>query len=514
MKIFKDKRSTSIVNLLIAIVITLTVNFSYLLSMMVEQREAAEQQATQEQENQRRPEISGVLHISRDGYGYVVLSDSTSSRQLYNYIEEVRRERAKEARERAANAPQQNNRPANENPPIGPTPAVAPALSPAPTPVVARLDREMANAYTHKPQYDSIYVNSRRIYLYKLKDGDSIRCTVFPPRGNSNPSVNEILLCNGEEPTPITYDRPSREHETLIQLLYYLVLSFLLLSVMTLPIKKLITSKSLYLQRCAVAIAVVFACYFCAPYVNWPSGKMMMIFQGQQMMDLIVVLKCMVVLAVAVLYGRIYDLLSEQQKILLENEHLRTENLQTRYNMLMGQINPHFFFNSLNSLSMLVREQNEQKALEYIDQLSYTFRYIIQNGQNQKSTLEEEIEFAHAYSEIFKVRYADKLTFDIKIDSKYNQWTLPSLTLQPLIGNAVKHNTITRKQPFHINIYTDGATLVVHNQKKPKFEAEPSTGIGLKNLSSRWQLITGQDIEIIDTESDFTVRLPLQKPEA
>ena len=156
MKIFKDKRSTSIVNLLIAIVITLTVNFSYLLSMMVEQREAAEQQATQEQEDQRRPEISGVLHISRDGYGYVVLSDSTSSRQLYNYIEEVRRERAKEARERAANAPQQNNRPAIENPPIGPTSAVAPALSPAPTPVVARLDREMANAYTPKPQYDSI----------------------------------------------------------------------------------------------------------------------------------------------------------------------------------------------------------------------------------------------------------------------------------------------------------------------------------------------------------------------
>ena len=513
MKILKDKRSTSIVNLLIAIVITLTVNFSYLLSMMVEQREAAAQQTTQEQETQRHPEISGVLHISPDGYGYVVLSDSVSSHQLYTYIEEVRRERANNARERAGNTPQPN-RGSIENPVMRSAPAATPSLSPAPVPVVARLDKEMANAHSHRLKYDSIFVNSRRIYLSKLKDGDTILCTVFPPRGNSNPSVNKILLCNGEEPTPITYDRPSREHETLIQLLYYLALSFLVLSIMTLPIKKLITSKRLYLQRCTIAILAVFACYFCAPYVNWPSGKMMMIFQGQQMMDLIVILKCMVVLTVAVLYGRIYDLLSEQQKILLENEHLRTENLQTRYNMLMGQINPHFFFNSLNSLSMLVREQNEQKALEYIDQLSYTFRYIIQNGQNQKSTLEEEIEFAHAYSEIFKVRYADKLTFDINIDSKYNLWTLPSLTLQPLIGNAVKHNTITRKQPFHISIYTDGATLVVHNQKKPKFEAEPSTGIGLKNLSSRWQLITGQDIEIIDTESDFTVRLPLQKPEA
>ena len=163
---------------------------------------------------------------------------------------------------------------------------------------------------------------------------------------------------------------------------------------------------------------------------------------------------------------------------------------------------------------MLVREQNEQKALDYIDQLSYTFRYIIQNGQNQKSTLEEEIEFTHAYTEIFKVRDADKLFFDIDIDSEYNNWTLPSLTLQPLISNAVKHNTITRKQPFHVSIRTEGSTLVVYNLKTPKIEPEPSTGIGLKNLSSRWLLITGQDIEIIDTEKDFTVRLPLQKPEA
>ena len=360
---------------------------------------------------------------------------------------------------------------------------------------------------------DSIYVNSRRIYLYKLKDGDAIRCTIHPPRGNSNPSVDEIILQNGVEATPISYDRPSREHEALIQLLYYMALSFLLLSIMTLHLKGYNSSTRQYLQRSAIALAVTFGCYFCAPYVNWYTGKMVMIFQGQQMMDWMVILKCTVVLAVAILYGRIYDLLSEQQKILLENEHLRTENLQTRYNMLMGQINPHFFFNSLNSLSMLVREQNEQKALEYIDQLSYTFRYIIQNGQNQKSTLEEEIEFARAYSEIFKVRYADKLFFDIEIDPQYNQWILPSLTLQPLIGNAVKHNTITRKQPFHVSIRTEGSTLVVYNRKTPKIENEPSTGIGLINLRSRWQLITGQDIEVIDTDTDFTVRLPLQKPD-
>ncbi|MBR5811867.1 MAG: histidine kinase [Alistipes sp.] len=493
MKILNNKRSTWILNLLIAIVITLTVNFSYLLSMIVEQREANEQQTTIAEEVKAKPEINGVLHISRDGYGYVVTTDTLIVKQM---LKERRNERLARG---GNNAPQQ-----------GRAPMGGPNMAGSGNSIPQRLDGGLAVPQFTRPVYDSIYVNSRRIYVFKLKDGDSIRCTIHPPRGNSSPSVDEILLQNGMEPAPITYDRPSREHEMLIQLLYYLVLSFILLSIMTVRIK----NRRLYLQRCAIAIAAVFACYFCAPYVNWYTGKMAMIFQNQQMMDWMVILKCTVVLIVAILYGRIYDLLSEQQKILLENEHLRTENLQTRYNMLMGQINPHFFFNSLNSLSMLVREQNEQKALDYIDQLSYTFRYIIQNGQNQKSTLEEEIEFAHAYTEIFKVRYADKLFFDIDIDPEYNNWTLPSLTLQPLIGNAVKHNTITRKQPFHVSIRTEGSTLVVYNLKAPKIETEPSTGIGLKNLSSRWLLITGEEIEIIDTEKDFTVRLPLQKPEA
>ena len=270
-----------------------------------------------------------------------------------------------------------------------------------------------------------------------------------------------------------------------------------------------------YLHRCAIVILLTIACYFLTPVVNWQTGRLVMIFQHQtpSMIDWMGVLKCMVVLVVAILYGRIYLLLYQQQKILLENEHLRTENIQSRYNMLVGQINPHFFFNSLNSLSMLVRDKNDDKALEYIDQLSYTFRYILQNGQNTKTTLKDEMEFASAYGELFKVRYADKLFFDIDIDTKYNDWTLPALSLQPLIGNAVKHNTITRKQPFHISIKTDGATLVVSNHKRPKLEPEPSTGIGLKNLSSRWHLITGTDIEIIDTETEFIVRLPLQHPE-
>jgi LytS/YehU family sensor histidine kinase len=178
----------------------------------------------------------------------------------------------------------------------------------------------------------------------------------------------------------------------------------------------------------------------------------------------------------------------------------------------MGQISPHFFFNSLNSLSMLVREQNEEKALAYIDQLSYTFRYIIQNGQNTKTTLADEMEFTRAYGELFKVRYADILFFDIDIDPKYNEWTLPALTMQPLIGNAVKHNTITTKHPLRVVIRVVDGVLEIENMKNPKLDVEPSTGIGLQNLRSRWQIIAGSDIDIIDQAERFVVRLPLESP--
>ena len=450
MNLLRKRHSSLVLNLLIAIVITLTVNFSYLLSIIVDQRETTggPQQEPEVVVVQVRPEVRGQLHLSKDGYGYI-LCDT------------------------------------------------------------------LINTPRGERHLDSIFVSNRKARWYNLCDGDQIVCNFFPPRGDANAQLDKVLVQNGNEiPAPVIYDRPKRNQDMAVQIFYYFALTFILLSVMTVKLNMNKPNKrTRYKQRALVVIAVTVACYFIAPFTNWQTGKVMMIFQMKpMMMDWMVILKCIVVLVVAILYGRIYTLLFEQRKILSENEQLRSENLQNQYNMLMGQISPHFFFNSLNSLSMLVRGKDEQKALEYIDQLSYTFRYIIQNGQNTKSKLQDEMEFAHAYGELFKVRYADKLFFDVDVDERYNEWLLPALTLQPLIGNAVKHNTITRKHPFHISIRTEGSTLVVSNLKSPKLEPEPSTGIGLKNLSSRWRLIAGTDIEIIDSEKEFIVKLSLQDP--
>ena len=169
--------------------------------------------------------------------------------------------------------------------------------------------------------------------------------------------------------------------------------------------------------------------------------------------------------------------------------------------MLVSQINPHFFFNSLNSLSMLVREKDDKRALEYINQLSYTFRYITQNSNNSELVaLSEEMHFADAYCYLFRIRYADKIFFDVAIDEKYMDWRLPALSLQPLIGNAVKHNAITAKNPVHVRIYTENDYLIVANERRPLLEEQIGTGTGLENLRNRYNQMLGCYIEVVQTE--------------
>lgn len=466
---FNNRRSTFILNSLAAIILTLIVNFSYLISMIVDEQERdreTQRQEWREERERHRPQFLGTLHISADGYGYLVAEDGLIM---------------PDGSQRPADAPQ---------------------------------DEEQAQRM-ERFRSDSVFVNQAVIFIYNLQDGDQILGTLNRPRNGSNPSLDRPLQRNGEEVAPIAYDRPNRNAEFAIQLFFYFCVSLLMFTIMTFRFDANNFTIRRYMMRCAIVLLAMILCYMLAPVIDWgprSSGITLILWRQPNMMDWMVTFKCMIILIVAIVYGRIYGMALYQQHIRLENEHLRTENLQTRYNMLLGQISPHFFFNSLNSLSMLVREQNEEKALAYIDQLSYTFRYIIQNGQNTLSTLEEEIEFARAYGELFKVRYADKLFFDIEIDPSLGAWTLPALSLQPLIGNAVKHNTITRKLPLHISIRTEGTTLVVSNRKAPKIESEPSTGIGLENLRNRWLLITGRSFEIVDSEREFTVHLPLQKP--
>ena len=374
---------------------------------------------------------------------------------------------------------------------------------------------------------DSIYVSAWQVHSMKLLDGDHLHFTTRDSSSDrrdasymqgAHKRLDDVQMRNGESyDFDALYDRPSRTVEFVWQIVYYALISFVLLMLLTIMPRSGNYTNRVFMRRLLIVLLISVVGIYFAPVMSFRDGFMRIVFffqaEPHNNIYLIVLTKCLFMLVVTLLYARIYMLMRQRQTMEVENERLKTENLSTRYNMLVGQINPHFFFNSLNSLAMLVREGDERRALEYIDQLSYTFRYIIQNGQSGTTTLRDEIAFAEAYAYLFKIRYADKLFFDFDIDDKYALWRLPALSLQPLLGNAVKHNSITSKNPLHVAIRTVDGMLEIENPKHPKLDVEPSTGIGLDNLRNRWHIIAGRDIEIIDEAERFVVRLPLEMPD-
>ena len=361
---------------------------------------------------------------------------------------------------------------------------------------------------------DSVYIDHRKLHWLNLSEGDKL---VIEAAERTNFEAKHLYMRRVIERNGTEFDygalyRGSEQWNILLyQFLFYFVLSLIMLIVMNSKGRDISWQK--FIIRSVICILIGTVTYFISPVPMMHSGEVIPVYQSRQLVEFAAVLKSCFMLAVVILYSRIYTLIYREQQISLENEMLRNENLTTKYNMLASQINPHFLFNSLSSLSMLVREKDEERALNYIDQLSYTFRYLSQNGVNSNFvTLREEIQFAEAYSYLFKIRYADKIAFDFNIEEEYLDYKLPPISLQPLIGNTVKHNTISSKQLFKVRIFTEDGYLVVANQKRPMLEPNPGTGIGLSNLNTRYQLLLNREIEIIDTEKEFVVRLPLESP--
>lgn len=290
-----------------------------------------------------------------------------------------------------------------------------------------------------------------------------------------------------------------------LDMLYYVVVAMLMLWVMTTPMSG---KKWGYVWRLLVCIVLLTLFYFIAPQLTW-RGDIIITASARRLFNPMLLLKLSATYIIAVLYGKIYQMHYKQQEITLENEKLKNESLTWQYNTLVNQVNPHFLFNSLNSLSMLVREEKKEDALVYIDQMSDTYRYIIQDGTAEMTTVENELRFLEAYKYLLEIRYAGKLDVKVEVGTDVHSHLLPPLSIQPLIENAVKHNTITSAHPMHITITTEDGYIVVANTITPKLEAEVSTGIGLRNLSRRYTLLTGRDIVVEKSNTTFTVKLPI-----
>lgn len=195
-----------------------------------------------------------------------------------------------------------------------------------------------------------------------------------------------------------------------------------------------------------------------------------------------------------------------QKTIAVENEALRSENLLTRFEALKSQLDPHFLFNSLNTLQSLITIDTE-KAEHYLQQLSSVLRYTLQN--KEVISLEEELKCVHSYCEMMQIRYGENLKFEFNIDAKYNNFSVLPLSLQSLIENSVKHNVISSKQPLVVTVATGDNSISVSNPIQAKATPEESNGIGLANLTERYRLKWNKTVEITDNGSTFCVKLPL-----
>lgn len=220
------------------------------------------------------------------------------------------------------------------------------------------------------------------------------------------------------------------------------------------------------------------------------------------------IMKDLIVLLIVLLSTSLLHSISQRQQILLENERLIADNIRIRYEVLKNQVDPHFLFNSLNTLDGLIG-MDDDKAHEYVQNLSQVFRYAI--GNKEIMHLDEELDFTGSYAHLMKIRYGENIQIQYNIAEKYRAWYIMPISLQLLVENAIKHNVISTKHPLVITIETTpNDTIRVLNAIQLKKEAEQGEGIGLANLTERYKLLFQKEVSITITDI-FCVEIPLIK---
>ncbi|WP_162618557.1 sensor histidine kinase [Pedobacter yulinensis] len=205
----------------------------------------------------------------------------------------------------------------------------------------------------------------------------------------------------------------------------------------------------------------------------------------------------------------LYDSGAEQRRILLENEHLKREHLNAVHESLKQQVDPHFLFNSLNTLQSLVK-QNSPQSVAFIGELSSVYRYMLLRRDKKYVTVGEELDFLRSYLYLLKIRFGEAFQMQVNVNDEHLRTLIPPHTLQLLAENTVKHNKFSMKYPLYIRIFSTEKFLVVQNNfsEKARGPAETS-GVGLKNISRRYALLFNKEIAIHKSAEFFQVSLPL-----
>jgi two-component system, LytTR family, sensor kinase len=219
----------------------------------------------------------------------------------------------------------------------------------------------------------------------------------------------------------------------------------------------------------------------------------------------------LMILSTSILVSNFLKTLFQKQTLLNRNQHLENEKLKAELNNLKQQLNPHFLFNSLNSLNSLIRE-DVAKSHIFLENLSILLRFSLDNQKKDLISLEEELRVLNAYIYLVKIRFGDRLTILLK-NAEAVKGKVPPMALQLLIENAVNHNEISSKKHLEIRleIAENKETITISNNINSKYTPSEGTGMGLYNLNTRYMLLANKEIEIVDADGVFKVRIPIIK---
>lgn len=193
---------------------------------------------------------------------------------------------------------------------------------------------------------------------------------------------------------------------------------------------------------------------------------------------------------------------------LLEFERFKTEAANAQLQNLKNQLNPHFLFNNLSVLTSLVYK-NQDKAVDFINELAKVYRYVLDTKSSELVSLEEELSFLNHYIYLLKIRFEDNIKFEIKIEEQQKSAYLLPMCLQILVENTIQHNETSIANPLQVSIYTDNHSLIIENPIKLRSNVAESTKTGLENIKMRYSYFSDQKVIVSNNSENFKVILPL-----
>ncbi len=197
----------------------------------------------------------------------------------------------------------------------------------------------------------------------------------------------------------------------------------------------------------------------------------------------------------------------------LRREQLQKENIKAQYEILKNQINPHFLFNSFNTLTELIDESKEL-AIKFLQQLSRVYRFVLEHKDTEVVELDDELKVLDSYLFLLKIRFGENLQVHYNLGNNPSHYNIVPLTLQILLENALKHNVVSKDNPLKVDIELSKDSKLVFKNNLQKRKAAPSTKTGLQNIINRYRFISDQSVDIMETPTDFVVKVPLIRVEA